>query len=220
LGPTYVFCAVCSICEAADQWSSDNPHTPRRRPRRWPTLVHVCRRWRSVVFGSTRRLNLRLRCTYKTPAKETLDIWPALPIIIEDTFSRFSRSKGASNIIAALKHPDRVRRIRLYDIPISVLNRFAAAMKNPFPALTDLTLGAHSKIVPVLPDSFLGGSAPRLQKLSLSFILFPAIPSLLSSASDLVELRLLRIPHSGYISPEAMATGLSASGKTSRASES
>ena len=29
----------------------------------WRALVHVCRRWRSVVFGSPRRLNLRLSCT-------------------------------------------------------------------------------------------------------------------------------------------------------------
>ncbi|KAI0288630.1 hypothetical protein BC826DRAFT_1107581 [Russula brevipes] len=124
----------------------------------WHTLVHVCRRWRSVV--------------------ETLDIWPALPIIIGENFGQFSRSKGASNIIAALKHPDRVRRIHLNIIPLSVLNRFAAAMKNPFPALTDLWLDANSKTAPVLPDSFLGGSAPRLRKLWLGSISFPALTNL------------------------------------------
>jgi hypothetical protein len=26
----------------------------------WQSLVHVCRRWRCLVFGSPRRLNLRL----------------------------------------------------------------------------------------------------------------------------------------------------------------
>jgi hypothetical protein len=63
----------------------------------------------------------------------------------------------------------------------------------------------------VLPDSFLGGSAPRLQILHFNGISFSATPKLLSSANnDLVELRLLDIPHSGYISPEAMVTGLSA----------
>ena len=34
----------------------------------WHTLVHVCRRWRCVVFASPRRLNLRLLCTEKRPA--------------------------------------------------------------------------------------------------------------------------------------------------------
>jgi hypothetical protein len=61
-----------------------------------------------------------------------LDIWPALPIIIEDD-GRVSRVKGADNIVAALGHPDRVRRIELWNIPNSVLKRFAAAMKDPFP---------------------------------------------------------------------------------------
>ncbi|KAI0288907.1 hypothetical protein BC826DRAFT_651102 [Russula brevipes] len=176
---------------------------------RWPTLVHVCRRWRSVVFASTRRLNLRLRCTYKTPVGKTLDVWPALPIVIEDNRGRLSRVKGASNIIAALGHPDRVCRIHLNTIPNSVFKRFAAAMKDPFPALTDLWLNADSKMV-VLPDLFLGGSAPRLKSLWLFGISFPAIPNLLLSSSDLVQLCLSHIPHAGYISPEAMATGLSA----------
>jgi hypothetical protein len=38
----------------------------------WQLLVHVCRRWRSVVFGSPRRLNLQLYCTAETPARDTL----------------------------------------------------------------------------------------------------------------------------------------------------
>jgi len=90
------------------------------------------------------------------------------------------------------------------------LKRFAAAMKNPFPTLTYLRLSSRDDNAPVLPDSFLGGSAPRLQTLRLYGISFPAIPNLLSSAHDLVDLRLLDIPHSGYISPEAMVTCLSA----------
>jgi hypothetical protein len=52
--------------------------------------------------------------------------------------------KGASNIIAAFKHPDRVRSIDLWDIPSSVLKRFAAAMKEPFPTLTYLRLSSNS----------------------------------------------------------------------------
>ncbi len=39
---------------------------------------------------------------------------------------------------------------------------------------------------------------------------FPGLPKLLLSATRLVDLRLWRIPHSGYISPEAMVAGLSA----------
>ena len=31
----------------------------------WQSLVHVCRRWRGIVFGSPRRLGLRLVFNYK-----------------------------------------------------------------------------------------------------------------------------------------------------------
>ncbi|KAI0286414.1 hypothetical protein BC826DRAFT_972593 [Russula brevipes] len=178
-----------------------------KNSRGWPKLLHVCRRWRSVVLASTRRLNLQLRCTYKTPARKMLDIWPALPIVIKDSTTR---AKGADNIVAALGHPDRVRRIEL-EIPESDLYRFAAEMRDPFPELTFLYLGTIKKeTVFVLPDSFLGGSAPRLRVLRLYGIPFPAVPKLLSSASGLVDLHLLGIPHSGYVSPEAMVTCLSA----------
>ena len=50
----------------------------------WQSLVHVCRRWRSVVFGSPRRLKLRLVCTANTRARDKVDVWPALPLVIED----------------------------------------------------------------------------------------------------------------------------------------
>jgi hypothetical protein len=121
--------------------------------------------------------------------------------------------KGADNIVAALGYPDRVRSITL-QIPNSVLERFTAAMKEPFLELTHLDLGAIKRnTLLVLPDSFLGGYAPRLQTLELSGISFPAIPKLLSSASGLVDLHLMDIPHSGYISPEAMVAVLSALSK-------
>ncbi|KAI0288904.1 hypothetical protein BC826DRAFT_1035438 [Russula brevipes] len=177
---------------------------------RWHTLVHVCGRWRSVVFASTRRLDLRLQCTLTTPARKMLDIWPAFPIIIEDsTNDDISRVKGADNIVAALGHPDRVRRIELRYIPDSVLGRFAAAMKDPFPKLTHLGLNTYSKTAPVIPDSFLGRTAPGLQILRLYRIPCPALPKLLLSASDLIDLCLWDIPHSGYASPEAVVAGLS-----------
>ena len=48
----------------------------------WHTLVHVCQRWRSLVFASSRCLNLRILCTNTRPLREILDLWPALPIVI------------------------------------------------------------------------------------------------------------------------------------------
>jgi hypothetical protein len=81
-------------------------------------------------------------------------------------------------------------------------------MLKPFPELTHLGLGSLGTLT-VLPDSFLGGSAPRLQFLWLSYIPFPGLPKLLLSATHLIEIHLRGIPHSGYISPEAIVTALS-----------
>jgi len=172
----------------------------------WHTLVHVCQRWRNFVFGSPRRLDLKLRCMRTRPVRKMLDIWPALPIVISS-----NGFHGADNITAALECNDRVCKIDLGGDLASLLSRSAAAIEKPFPAL--LSMGLHSswhyKQVPALSGSFLGGFAPRLRSIWLHFIPFPGIRKLLSSTSNLVRLNLWNIPDSGYISPETMVTSLS-----------
>jgi hypothetical protein len=170
----------------------------------WQPLVHVCRRWRSVVFGSPRRLNLRLVCTGETPARGTLDAWPALPLLIWD--EGYPR-QGSDNIIPILERSDRVCQIHL-DIPPSEWENVSSAMQVPFPELAGLWLNSR-EWARVLPDTFSGGSAPRLRSLQLNHIPFPGLPKLLLSATHLVNLILTDIPHSGYFSPEAMVTALS-----------
>jgi len=113
------------------------------------------------------------------------------------------------NIVAALKQHRRMCKIRIWGIPNSLMNEFAA-MKEPFPELTNLRLQSGDRNVPVLPDSFLGGSAPRLRILDFCGIPFPAVGKLLLSPQNLNTLHLRSIPHSGYISPEAVVTCLSA----------
>ncbi len=176
----------------------------QRQSKSWHLLVHVCRRWRAIVFKSAHRLNLQLVCTPVTPAKVTLDIWPPLPLLIYGDVSIF----GADNIIVALKHSDRVCSIDL-NVGSLQLENVLTAMQVPFPELTDLSLTLKDATASVIPDSFMGGSAPRLRLLCLDAIPFPALPNLLRSTTHLVDLRLLNIPQSGYISPEAMATCLS-----------
>ena len=132
----------------------------------WQTLVHVCRRWRSVVFGSSRRLNLRLVCTSDTPARDTLDIWPFLPLLIG---AGCRKTESVDDVIAALERSDRVVEIELSRVNGSNLEIVLAAMQVPFPGLTDLQLTSEDGnlgLVSVLPDSFLGGSARRLQSIS------------------------------------------------------
>jgi len=113
-------------------------------------------------------------------------------------------------LVAALEseHYDHIYEIQISNMTQSHLARFAAAMQKPFPELTRLELSVASQVVPVLPGSFLGGSAPRLRILKLESIPFPSIPKLLLSAKGLVTLSLLDISHSGYFSPDAMGTAL------------
>jgi hypothetical protein len=111
------------------------------------------------------------------------------------------------NAIAVLEQSDRVRLIYLRDVSSSHLEKLSAATREPFPELTYLELSSCGEVV--LPDSFLGGYAPRLQSFELNGIPFPGLPKLLLSAPHIVELYLHNIPHSGYISPKEMVTALS-----------
>ena len=176
----------------------------------WITLVHVCRKWRSVVFGSPLRLNLRLHCVARTPVRKTLDVWPPLPISIG---SDGHESCGLDNIVGLLEHNDRICELDLSqgrDISNWQLEEVFAAMQHPFPLLTLLDLRSkEGETAPVVPATFLGGSAPSLREIFLFRIPFPGLPTVLLSATHLVSLCLLEIPHSGYISSETMITCLS-----------
>jgi hypothetical protein len=172
----------------------------------WQSLVHVCRRWRCLVFASQRRLNLRIVCTLGTPTRDMLDVWPVLPLLVQ---GHIYETSSLDNIVAALGHRNRVSGIDLWDLASSQLTKVWAAMKEPFPELMDLRLRAFDRVAPLDPDLFMGGSTPHLQYLQLERIPCPGLPNLLLSATHLVSLRLYDIPHSGYISPKAMVTCLS-----------
>jgi hypothetical protein len=183
----------------------------------WSLLVHICRKWRQIILESPHRLNLQILCTHGTPVKRYLGIWPAFPIVIN--YPRVKRGKKPprnrrveNHIIAALEHPGRVSFFRLHTLGIYGIQgeNVLTAMQEPFLVLTRLEVNVEGRHVPVLPAEFLGGSAPRLQEITLSFIPYPALPTLLLSTSDLVKLDLFDIPPTGYISPEVMAASLAA----------
>jgi hypothetical protein len=179
----------------------------------WCTLVHVCRKWRNIVLESPLRLNLRIRCYPTTPVTEKLDIWPALHIVLAQYDEHWQREWGVVNVATALEQNNRICQISLWGVPNSQMGEILAAMHKSFPVLTDLSLGSDDERVLatlVDPDLFLGGSAPCLQFLELDSIPFPGLPKLLLSATHLTDLRLSNIPLSGYISPEAMFSCLSA----------
>ena len=98
----------------------------------WHTLVHVCRNWRIVVFGSPRRLALRIYCDYTTPVREKLHIWPLLPIVVR--LSNWDMlCAQMNNIVGALEHNDRICecKLRLFDSPISKFQKIVAAIQQP-----------------------------------------------------------------------------------------
>jgi hypothetical protein len=175
----------------------------------WHTLVHVCERWRNVVFSSPRRLNLQLLCIYRRPVAEMVNIWPQLPIILIDIGK--PTKNGVTNLIAALQFNHRVSQIDLRNLPNSALEKFVAAMQVPFPVLTELAIWRKeaNESGLVLSDEFLVGSAPRLRFLRLHGISFLGLPRLLLSTIGLVILDLEHIPHSGYIPPKEMVACLS-----------
>ena len=195
------------LLEIFDVWRSLSSLFPIEE---WHTLVHVCRRWRQIVFESPHRLNLRILCKSGSPVRKNLCIWPALPILIEYPYlARGITPSDEDNVIAALEKHDRVCFIAL-EATGSQLEKMAAVMQKPFPLLTNLVIASYDGSVPTLPTEFLQGSAPCLQVIDLRGIPPPALPTLLLSASALVRLHLSKIPPTGYIPPEAMVTCLAA----------
>jgi len=174
---------------------------------RWITMTHVCQRWRDIIFGSPRHLDLRVVCTNTTPTRTLLGIWPLFPISVYcgQTLSVVDE-KCPSNIIAAFEHSDRISEVFIMDIDCSELENLAAVMQRPFPILSYFHLRSFDESIPVIPETFLGGSTPRLRTFFLSGIPFLSFPKFVFSATRIEDLTLLDIPNSGYISLEVMAT--------------
>jgi F-box-like len=189
---------------------------------KWHRLVHVCQKWRKIVFSAPRRLNLELICQDEKPVRNTLYVWPPLPIKmfyfgVQKSSSYLNNKFGddVDNIIAALEHKDRICEMTLFNARSSEMEEMLAAMQEPFPALVNLKLRPKSSFGEAqdvrVADSFLGGSAPRLQLLSLDRIRLPflGLQVLLSSASGLNRLLLKNVPNSVYFSPDEIVTCLS-----------
>ena len=173
----------------------------------WDDLVHVCQRWRRVVFAFPGYLDVRLMCKSKKDVQAMLDIWPALPLHFHAIL--YENETDTS----ALEHRDRMAGIYLGGFDCSQLKKCMALMQEPFPVLKTLNLSswADEEMMLVITDTFLGGSAPLLQSIHLQGIRFPSLPKFLSSTSDLVKLSLRYIPLTGEgdIPLEAMTTCLS-----------
>ncbi|KAH9068197.1 hypothetical protein EDB83DRAFT_637259 [Lactarius deliciosus] len=177
-------------------------------PRFWLRLVHICRKWRHIVFASQRALCLRLFATYGIPVQKTLDRWPALPIVVQYGGSLALDPpvpKDEDNIMAALKQSDRVTSIGL-TVTSSLLEKLST-IERPFSQLKELVLLSRDTVRQTLPRAFRWG--PHLRCLHSTGIVFPALLHLLYSSKNLVDLRLHEVINPLHVSPEVLTDTLS-----------
>ena len=177
-------------------------------PRFWPRLVHICRRWRRIVFASQRVLQLRLFCTHGTPVSQALYCWPDIPIIVQYGGSPTldpPAPEEDGDIMVALKQPGRVSSISL-TVTRSLLAKFST-IKEPFSGLDELVLLSRDSTQLTLPSAFRWG--PRLRRLHSTGIALPALLRHPSSSRHLVDIQLHDISNGRYLSPKALAKTLS-----------
>ncbi|KAH9011910.1 hypothetical protein EDB85DRAFT_2224700 [Lactarius pseudohatsudake] len=179
-------------------------------PRFWLRLVHICCKWRRIVFVSQRTLRLRLFYTHGTPVLglKALDYWPALPIVVQYGGSLALNPpapEDEDNIIAVLKQSDRVNSISL-TVTSSLLEELSA-IERPFSQLEDLVLLSPDSVRRTLPRAFQWGT--RIRCLHSTRVAFPALLHLLYSSRNLVDLQLHEVVHPLHFSPEALTDALS-----------
>jgi hypothetical protein len=172
----------------------------------WYRLVHVCRRWRYIIFNASRSLELRLFCTYGTHVKKSLDCWPTLPIVLQYVVAwppglNFTPLPVyEDDVIAALQHPDRICTMNLI-VTTSLLEKLTKLARNQFPVLECLELVGEPDKEPILLNEFLIGPFPSLHILRVTRVVFPALQRFLPFTKNLVSLRLQDLP---YLTPAAV----------------
>ena len=183
-------------------------HSLHHSPRFWPTLTHVCRRWRRIILGLPLVLDLRLFCSYGMPVLKSLDCWPPLPLVVNYGGSPILKCpvpEDEDDIMAALKQSDRVRSISL-TVTDPLLEKLSTIYE-PFSELEELVLFSRDNVQLTPSSAFRSGQL--LRTLHLTQIAIPALPQLLSPAAGLIDLQLHEIPSVGYFSPEALTNALS-----------
>ena len=160
----------------------------------WYALVHVCQRWRNIIFGSATYLGLSLHCTFGTPVSDMLAHSPPLPLVVgyfRDSFELTTEDE--EGVVLALKQHDRVCRVRLHNAG-TIIQKLIKAMDEEYPVLEFLDI-MHPKMdnstILRFPETL---QAPRLRSLALRGFALPIGSRLLTTAVGLVTLHL-DIPH-------------------------
>ena len=172
----------------------------------WYKLAQVCRRWRYLILQSVSHLDICLLCTYGTPVTDMLAHSPPLPLIIDYLDKGPDITAKEEDILLALQHRDRVRRISLR-MPVATLRRLVIAIDEEFPMLDYLYIGdlTNDNTGLMLPETF---QAPQLRHLLLEGVACPMGSPLITTAAGLMSLLLGPIPSSAYFSPNDLLLGL------------
>ena len=174
------------------------------RERWWYKLARVCRRWRHLILASPSYLGISLVCRPRTPVADMLAQSPPLPLTIDHLYG-INTAEDDEGVLLALKHRDRVRRIRFQVLSPLSLEELMAAIDEKFPMLEYLYI---EPLLPSdsnwsLPSKF---CAPNLRHLVLSDFAFPIGCPLLV---DLVTLSLKLITPSANFGPSELLQQLS-----------
>src|ERR1700761_6650612 len=110
----------------------------------WYKLAHVCQRWRNVILGSASYLDVCLVCTYGTPVADMLAHSPPLPLVIDYLSKVDITAEDEEGALLALKHPDPVRRVRLF-MPVTNLQRLIVTINEEYPTLEYLVIARLSR---------------------------------------------------------------------------
>jgi len=115
-----------------------------------------------VEDGDTSCLHHRVASTYDSSIVD-------MDVILRLSASHPKSGRRWNNIVAALEseHYNRICEIHIFYLTNLRFQEFSAAMQKPFPKLTRLEVVGNGDVMPVLPGSFMGESAPRLRDLRL-----------------------------------------------------
>ena len=181
----------------------------------WYRLIHVCRRWRYLVLESAFHLQVSLVCARGTPVADMLAHSPPVPLIIDHADDEYDvlTPEDEEGIFLALRHRDRVRRIRIRK-SLSILQKLVVALDGEFPILDHLLIFNRRFYRPKIncitnlnfPETF---RAPRLRQLVIDNFATPIESPTLTTMGNIVNLWLSSIPSSGYFHPNVLLQQLS-----------
>jgi hypothetical protein len=166
------------------------------------------------MLQSASYLRLSLVCARGTPVATMLAHSPSLPLIIDhlDQHDNIT-ARDEEGIFLALRHRDRLRRIRLMKA-VPILQKLVMALDGEYPILEHLYITDQRDLRPVikrntelnLPENF---RAPRMRCLALMNFAIPIESPSLTTMGKLVTLDLSMVPHSVYFGPDVLLQRLS-----------